>query len=150
MVQSVLLYVLIGLLLSIAIADAMTGMIPDNLNVPFLLLSFLRGYMLGIPVMIPMFVGGGFFAAQWIISRGNWVGSGDILLATGIGAFLGSVRLLAVSFWCAYVAGAVIALGLLLRGSTNRRTSLAFGPFLATGAIASMMWGERMLAMIGW
>ena len=145
LLPALLLGILLWLLFLIAITDARTGMIPDALNIPFLLIALLYAHLLGAPALLPAAVGGGFFALQWIASRGAWVGSGDILLAAGIGALLGSVPLLLLAFFFAYVSGAFCAVILLSRGKKKMESRLAFGPFLVGGAFVSFFCGERIL-----
>lgn len=136
------------LLLLIGVTDARTATIPDALSVPLIILALLRTYLIGGSIIIPAAIGGGFFAVQWIASRGRWVGSGDILLAAGIGAFLGSVPLLLFSLWISYVAGALVAVSLLLGKKKTMNGRLAFGPFLVAGAMVSFVSGDRILGMI--
>lgn len=135
-------------LLLIAVTDAWTALIPDALNIPLLVLSLLHGYINGLELIAPAVIGAGFFAAQWGISRGRWVGTGDILLAAGIGAFLGDVPLLLVALWIAYVSGAVVAVILLIHKKKTMQSRLAFGPFLVGGAFVALMWGGKILGML--
>jgi prepilin signal peptidase PulO-like enzyme (type II secretory pathway) len=93
-------------------------------------------------------IGGGFFAIQWIISRGKFVGSGDIILAAGIGAFLGDEYLLLLAMSFAYVLGAIIAGGLLLSGLKKRESHIALAPFLIVGTLVVFLWGEQILALM--
>ena len=135
----------LGFLLLIAVIDTRTGRIPDVLSIPFLLLALLRGYLLGSSLLLPVLIGGGFFFLQWLISRGKWVGSGDIILAAGIGAFLGSVSQLIIALGIAYILGAVVATVLLLCGTKKIKERVPFGPFLVIGAFGSFFTGERVV-----
>lgn len=146
--QTALLMTCVLLLLAIAIVDAQMGMIPDFLNVPFLLLALVHGYFFGSSLVLPVLIGGGFFAMQWFLSQGKWVGSGDILLAAGIGAFLGDVLLLVIALGVAYALGSVAAVILLVRKQKTIEQRMVFGPFLAAGAFVSFFGGERILAFI--
>ncbi len=128
--------------------DARTGMIPDFLSVSLLLVALLRSYLLGSSLFFPVLLGGGFFLLQWMVSRGKWVGSGDILLAAGIGAFLGGVSQLLIALGIAYILGAVFAAALLLYGKKKMKEEIVFGPFLVIGTVMSFSLGERILSII--
>lgn len=145
---SILLGVSFWLLLLIAVTDAKTSMIPDALTIPFILLSVLFSTLKGSPFLLPAIIGGGFFGLQWLLNRGKWVGSGDIILAIGIGAFLGNIPLLLLSLWIAYVLGAFFAVILLLQKQKALTSRLAFGPFLIVGAVVAFGWGQKILGFL--
>ncbi len=86
-----------------------------------------------------------FFGAQYLISRGRWIGSGDILMGVLLGVLLGtSGAVLAVII--AYILGAAVGIVLLLLGLATRTTAVPLGVFLSVGGWVAMMWGERLLA----
>ncbi len=143
------------LLLLLAIIDARTGMVPDALSVPFILtaaaFALLRGPLTAEALSDLFFaVAGvtGFFLAQWILSRGQWLGSGDIFLAAGIAALLGSPMLACVAVGLAYMIGALVASVLLLLRKTTLAGKLAFGPFLACGGVITLLWGQELLRLL--
>ena len=84
---------------------------------------------------VGMLIGGGWFALQWVISRGRWVGSGDIFLALALGLWLGMRNTIAMLV-LAYAIGSLCAVVLLLCNRIAvRNTRLPFAPFLAIGAV---------------
>lgn len=85
-----------------------------------------------------------FFGGLWTVSKGEWIGSGDILLGVTIGLFLGFTLTL-LALFLAYIGGACVALVLLLSGRAQRKTRLAFGPFLAGGALLALFFGDKLL-----
>jgi leader peptidase (prepilin peptidase)/N-methyltransferase len=79
------------------------------------------------------------FAGQWALSRGRWVGSGDIFLAAALGLWLGTVGTIAMLV-SGYMLGAVAAVIILARrGATARSMRIPFVPFLAMGALLAQM-----------
>ncbi|WP_034385562.1 A24 family peptidase [Deinococcus sp. YIM 77859] len=70
------------------------------------------------------------------------MGFGDVKLAAVIGAFLGWERLL-VAVVVAVFAGAVLGLAQLALRRENR---VKFGPYLALGAVAALLWGGELVA----
>lgn len=91
-------------------------------------------------------LGAGFLWLQYFVSRGKWIGMGDVYLMAMIGAVLG-LRDTAVALYLTYVVGGVIALLLVASGVTKRKTRIPFAPFLALGAVGALVWGS---AIAGW
>lgn len=149
---AILLALALWLLLLIAVMDMKFGVIADALTLPFIIIAAAYAAMNGIMIesLWAALLGAGFFGAQWLLSRGKWVGSGDILLAAGIGFLLGDIYLMAFSLWCAYIAGAIVAAILLARKKRMTKDTLSFSPFLALGAVISMLWGGEVLRLIGY
>lgn len=79
------------------------------------------------------------FGGQWVLSRGRAVGTGDIFLASALAIWLGlsgTVLMLLLS----YIVGALTVLLLLgLRMITWKHQHIAFGPFLAIGALLTLL-----------
>lgn len=149
--HDILTVLCVGLLLCIAIADVRTGGIPDALNIPFILAAFIRTTLFWSGAHWPFDVfliltfqsavlAGGFFGLQWLVSRGRWIGSGDVLLATGIGFFLMDPTDVVIAVGIAYVLGAIVAAGLLIGGWKKRTERIPFGPFLAVGTLTIFFW----------
>ncbi|PIW75341.1 MAG: hypothetical protein CO002_02580 [Candidatus Portnoybacteria bacterium CG_4_8_14_3_um_filter_44_10] len=107
-------------------------------------------------------IASGFFLALVLISRGKWMGMGDVKLAFLMGLVLGWPDIL-VALFSAFMSGAVVGVGLILASisgrptSNGRRTSkdwhyslksqIPFGPFLVAGTFIALFWGERI---VGW
>ncbi|MFH1670962.1 MAG: prepilin peptidase [Patescibacteria group bacterium] len=147
-VVALLLAVLLWLLFLMAFIDAQIQGIPDLLNIPFVLLALLFAWFTGTLTILAPVLAAGFFAVQWIASKGAWVGSGDIILAAGIGLMLGDWQRTLVAIVVAYIVGAFIALIGLMTGKVTRRDRIAFGPFLAIGTLVTILWGEWLLKMV--
>lgn len=136
-----------ALLLVISVVDLRSQMIPDVFNLPLIALGILYGILVapwlsvGIAALVPVV----FFGAQWIVSRGRWVGSGDILLGCALGAALHDWRLSLLGLMWAYMAGALITLPFLIAGTVGRKTHIPFGPFLALGSMLALFVGRVAL-----
>jgi leader peptidase (prepilin peptidase)/N-methyltransferase len=75
------------------------------------------------------------------------MGFGDVRFAGLIGLHLGWLGLaqVPVGLIVAFVLGAVSGLGLLALGRRNWRTQIPFGPFLAAGALVTVLWGGPLV-----
>ncbi|HCI04341.1 MAG: prepilin peptidase [Candidatus Peribacteraceae bacterium] len=146
--SAIFLAVILWLMLIMSVIDFKTHTIPDALNISFVILAILYSYVTGyIPILAPL-IAAGFFFAQWRISAGKWVGSGDIILAAGIGFLLGNWEYVLVMLGVSYIAGSLVALPLLLFKKKGKKEHLAFGPFLAIGTLVVLIWGDQILRIL--
>ena len=147
---AVILAFALWLLLLISMVDARIQGIPDSFNIPFIILAFI--YMALVKTFDPyaFIIGVGFFGAQWLISRGKWIGNGDVLLAVGLSALLGTRELVLFMLITSYILGALMASAFLLIGKMTRRDHIAFGPFLALGTLLSLLVGDMVMSCLLW
>jgi len=126
-------------LLLIAATDIRTQLIPDLLTGIAALFGLLFHLTHGqFPIFAPL-LGLAFFGLQWVVSRGRWVGSGDVFLGAAIGFVLGY---LSEMIWClmfSYILGALWGVVLLARKKSTMETRIAFGPFLILAAFLVLL-----------
>jgi leader peptidase (prepilin peptidase)/N-methyltransferase len=80
-----------------------------------------------------------FFCLPMLVSPGG-MGMGDVKLAILLGAALGQAVVLAIVV--AVLASFLVAVALLARdGAAARKSAIAFGPFLALGAVVAIFLG---------
>lgn len=84
-----------------------------------------------------------FFALQYFISRGRWVGGGDLRLGFLMGMILGWPGAL-VGLFLAYIIGLIIALPLLIMKKKNWQSILPMGTFLTAATLIVFWWGENL------
>ena len=75
-----------------------------------------------------------------IILKKDGFGYGDVKLMIAVGIFLGW-QLTILALMLAFVSGGVIAAILMFLGRATRGTYIAFGPFLALGAVMALFSG---------
>ncbi|MDD3896866.1 MAG: prepilin peptidase [Candidatus Peribacteraceae bacterium] len=143
--SALLLGLCLWLLLLIAILDAKTERISDALSIPLLLLAILFRFVAGDVEFLGLAVGIGFVGLQWIVSRGRWVGSGDVILIAGISLLLQGWQHVVLCLFLAYMLGASVAMPLLMTGKKKRRDHLAFAPFLVTACAITIFFGDAIL-----
>ena len=75
------------------------------------------------------------------------IGMGDVKLMIVIGLALGYFHwyLVIVQLFIAYLVGAIVALALMLLTGLGRKDRLPFVPFLAIGAIVTLIWGQTVV-----
>lgn len=91
--------------------------------------------------LIGVAVGGGIFYVLFQVSRGTWIGGGDVKLGFLLGGLVGGPIPAALMLFGASLLGTIIAVPLLLMGKARRDTRIPFGPFLIGAAIIVQLWG---------
>lgn len=138
-------------LIPIFLTDLRYHVIPDRIVIPGIIIVVVVHIWFGADVLnifMAMVVGAGFFLWQYILSRGRWIGAGDIGLGALMGAVLGWPNIL-IALALAYLAGALIGIGLMIFKKITVAGRLPFAPFLATATFITILYGEyiqRLLA----
>jgi prepilin signal peptidase PulO-like enzyme (type II secretory pathway) len=130
--------------------DVLYQELPDQITLPaiifFGLIAIMYHFQTISSVLIGMFVGGGVFLIQYVISRGKWIGGGDIRLGMLMGVILGWPLVL-LALFIAYITGAIYGVALLALKKASMQSKVPFGAFLTTATLLSMVWGDEI---IGW
>ncbi len=146
--------VLVSVFALIFVYDARWGEVPDI----FSLVAIAVGLAANIFIdphnfwkyLLAVLIGAGFFALQYFVSKGMWIGSGDILIGAAIGAATGLWGL-AIALFIAYNTGLVATIILLLTKKKTLKSTIPLGPFLAFGAavVIIMKLSGRLLGFYG-
>lgn len=130
-------------LVLISVYDAKYGELPDRFTVPAALIFAALGLWVThdpASVVFGALIGAGWFGIQYFVSRGKWVGDGDIFLGAALGALLGFPTIV-VGLGMAYITASFFVIPLLLTKRMTGKSRLPFGPFLALGAwLALLFW----------
>ncbi len=131
--------IVLEILLLISIVDVQYGLIPDSAHIVILLSAvvsmFFPDSISMVSRLVGLLMGGGFL---WILYMMGGMGGGDVKLMAVAGFWLGYPKIiiaLMIGIFCA----AVISLLLIALGRKKRKDSIAFGPFLAFGIVATML-----------
>ena len=92
---------------------------------------------------------GGFFAILYGISKGTWVGFGDVKLALLIGLMFGWPLGFLVAVAGIWLGGAVAVL-LLAVGLVSRKQALPLGSFLTLAAIVSIIFQHEIIPLVAY
>jgi leader peptidase (prepilin peptidase) / N-methyltransferase len=155
-VAAVKIAVLFALLIAIAFIDLDHQIIPD----PLVLGIFLWG--LFWQIVLPsiswgqaiggFFLGGGILLLAAVLSRGG-MGGGDIKLLAAAGFILGPAAT-GIALFISVLVGSIVGVALIVKKIRKRKEYIPFGPFLALGIVASVLWGQQLLSaylrLIGW
>jgi leader peptidase (prepilin peptidase) / N-methyltransferase len=141
-------FVVLFFFMFVFVYDLRYGEIWDKMTtVPAAILFFVQG-QLGILAWQDMafgaLIGGGFFLLQLVVSRGKWIGGGDIRMGLFLGIVLGWQRTI-FALLISYVGGAIVGVYLLARKKVKKHSTIPFGTFLAFGGAVALFWGYAMI-----
>ncbi|MBI2113014.1 MAG: prepilin peptidase [Candidatus Wildermuthbacteria bacterium] len=86
----------------------------------------------------------GFFLALFLVSKGAWMGFGDVKFAFFMGLFLSWPSILPALF-VAFFLGAVIGIALILLKKKQWKSQVPFGPFLIFGTFSAIFFGKQLV-----
>lgn len=139
------------ILISVFIIDLRTFYIPDyliytgiGLSVLLILLQYIMEGQSLYPHLIGALIGGGFFLIILLVSRGKWMGTGDIKLGLMLGILLGHPQIL-IALFSSFSIGGIVGLYLLAAKLKSRKDEVPLGPFLITGYFIAVIWGQQII-----
>lgn len=155
--------VLLSGMIFLAVYDAKHLLLPDKVLLP---LITIRALQLVVLILLgnltlsqawPFFTAGLAIAAVFYaivaLSRGQWMGGGDIKLVFLLGLLLGPQKSL-LALFIAFNSAAIIGVVLIATRRKGRRDVIPFGPFLIAGTIIAFLIGEQViqayLRLLGW
>jgi len=154
-----------GVVMSILFAyDLKWFLLPDA---PVIALAVLGAAIVGISAAETQDVGGtlltaaggvailsGLYAVLFAVSKGRWVGFGDVKLGVGLALILVDWQLAAVALFLANLIGCIIVIPLLASKKLQRNSQVPFGPLLILGTVLTWFIGwpilNAYLATIGY
>ena len=142
----VILFVVSCFLIVIFVYDLKHYIIPDKIIYPAIAIALIFNFQFSIfnYSIFSAFGAAAFFLAIVLVSRGKWMGVGDIKLAFLMGLILGFPNILAALF-LAFLIGAIIGVGLIVSQKKTLKSEVPFGPFLVTGTFIALFWGENII-----
>lgn len=141
----------LALLALLFLTDLRAHILPDEVSLPAIALALLGVlfFRQSIPgALLGAAVGGGFFLVQYLVSRGRWIGGGDVRLGFLLGLLLGWPLAL-VALFLAYVGGGVVSALLLVARRRVWGSHIPFGTFLTAATAVAIFFGPRLLALYG-
>ena len=154
-------FVFIAALIVISFIDLDVRIVPDVISLPGiicgLVLSVAGYFVIGgerdllpspLSSLIGMIAGGGFLlTTAWLyekITGVDGMGGGDIKLLAMIGAFLGWPSV-PFTLFIASLIGSAVGLTCMLLTGAGRRLALPFAPFLCSGAVLFIFFGDALI-----
>lgn len=125
--------------------------VADEILLPAIVIGLIAtiGYPF-TPHIIDSLLGAGigisFFGVQYLVSKGKWIGLGDLRIGAFMGVILGW-QLVLVALFISYFVGSIISIGIIIHKKKAFGVRVPLAPFLVTGTIITMFYGEKLLTM---
>ncbi|MAZ67607.1 hypothetical protein CL652_02455 [bacterium] len=171
LLHTIFAFILLSLLIIIAVYDVKHTIIPNTVVYTFIALALISNVSffdianfseLSLPILLAVFSGAMValpLFVLWGVSRGTWMGFGDVKLTFGFGVMIGIYDgLMAVML--GFILGAIIGVTLLHAPKVIRRLPLSptssrftigseipFAPFLILGFLLVFLFGVDILAL---
>ena len=142
---------------ALAVYDLKWFLLPDVIVFPLIGLAVVQ--VLGRPLffgsswmevlssLLGAVVISGLFYLIYVLSKGKWIGFGDVKLAIVLGLLAGGALPALLVLFAASVVGTLSSLPLVVTGKATRKSHLPFGPMLIAGMVVVMLFGQ---AIIDW
>jgi leader peptidase (prepilin peptidase)/N-methyltransferase len=102
-------------------------------------IAFIESRLLGV------LFSSGFFYLIFQISKGKWIGGGDVKLCIALGLVLGGPLSAILMLFIASTLGTVVMLGLVMIKKFNIKTTIPFGPLLIISFYLCFLVGSQIL-----
>lgn len=131
-------------------------LLPNKLIYTLLPLSVvfavIRGFVEGssavdaalMPVLSVVFLSGLFFVL-YSVSKGKWIGFGDVRLGYSLGLLIGTPLLSWLMLFIASVLGIVVALPSLMNKKRKLTSKIPFGPLLIIATVIVVLFGQNLV-----
>ena len=135
------------ILLAIFVIDLERQIIPDSLVFLGLFFSLFFPPYTQFSGLLAGFISASLLLIIHLATRGRGMGLGDVKFAVWAGLLVG-IRLMPVWLFAAFLTVAIAGVILILAGRAKLKSKIAFGPFLIIGIPVSLVWGEKILALL--
>lgn len=142
-------------LVALAVYDVHWYELPDRLVFPLIGIAILFAVACAVVAGdIAVFSGSLFggaiiFSVFWLLfqlSKGEWIGGGDVKIAFALGTFVGGAMEAFLVIFIASLLGTIVSLpGLLAKGAI-KGVKIPFGPYLIAATIVVVLFGSSMIA----
>ena len=141
-----MLYVASSLIV-IFVYDLKYYLIPDSVLFPAILITFTYRFFQFLNFsnfIVAALIASGCFLFIFLISKGNWMGFGDVKLAILLGLLLGFPNIL-VGLFLSFFFGAIIGVALIYLNKKGLKSEVPFAPFLIAGTFIAIFLGQEIV-----
>ena len=135
-------------LLVVFVYDLKHYLIPDTIVYLAIGLVFLHHVLGNSEALLSLVLAGvgaaAFFLAIYLVSKGKWMGFGDVKLALLLGLFVGWPAIL-VALFSAFCLGALVGVVLIAFKKKGLKSEVPFAPFLIVGTAIAFFFGSNIL-----
>jgi leader peptidase (prepilin peptidase)/N-methyltransferase len=142
--------------IALFIYDARWFILPDKIIFPMiglaliqvlgLIIFFNGGKQTALGALWGVLISSGLFYVLFQISKGKWIGGGDVKLGVVLGLLVGGPLSSILLLFMASTLGSIYSIPLLARHKAKPSTQLPFGPFLIVAVIITRLFGAGLIA----
>lgn len=147
--------VFLPFLLALAVYDLRWKLLPDKIVFPLVIIAVIQvlgevilgaGWVTLFNALVGMLVISGIFYLIFQISRGSWIGGGDVKLGLVLGLLSGGFIDSFLLLFIAALAGSIVSIPILVQVGAQARlkVQIPFGPFLILGLIVVTLFGSEV------
>ena len=135
--------------------DAKWFLLPDKVSITVIGLGLLSSMMAVIQsgdivgstasIAGSVIILSGIYFVLYKVSKGRWIGFGDIKLGLGLALLLADFRLAFIALFAANLVGTLIVIPSMISGKLKRDSRVPFGPLLIIGTIIAQFFGLYLL-----
>jgi len=139
-------FVIVSLLVVVFVYDLKHYIIPDKIVYFAIAVAFIFNFqnLVSDYLILSAIAAAAFFLSIVLLSRGKWMGMGDVKLAFLMGLLLGWPGIF-VALFLAFFIGAILGVILIISGKKQLSSEVPFGPFLVTGTFIALFWGPDLI-----
>lgn len=151
----VLWLVMLVILMALAVYDLRWRLLPNKLVLPLGLIAIAQAVIVIITAdsslssflnyIAGAVIGGGLFYLILVLSKGKWIGGGDVKLGLVLGLIVASPGNAALLLFLASLMGSLVALPLLFTKRLHRRSIIPFGPFLILATLVVVLFSTPII-----
>ncbi|PID30727.1 prepilin peptidase [Candidatus Saccharibacteria bacterium] len=140
---------------ALAVYDAKWFLLPNKLVFPLVGVAASEVLVSGVwqhswaAVWQPLLGAGllyGLFWGLFQVSRGTWIGGGDVKLALALGLIAGSPLYAMLVLFIASLLGTLVSVPQLITARKGLRQHIPFGPYLLAACFIVMLYGENIVS----
>jgi len=155
-IARLVLWLIAGVGLAILFAyDTKWSLLPDRLNFAVIGIGVVSALLVVmgaqdksdaiLEIIGSVLVLSGIYWVLYIVSKGKWIGFGDIKLGLGLALLLADWKLAFIALFAANLIGCLIVLPAMIAGKLKRNSHVPFGPLLIAGFIFAGLAGNYLI-----
>lgn len=148
------LVALVGLM-ALLIYDLRWMLLPNKIVFPLIALGVLQvltvaiifdgGIKYVVGAVVSAAIAGGIFYVLFQVSKGQWIGGGDVKLGYALGLLLAAPNLAFLMIFVASLLGILVAIPGLLTKKLAASSKIPFGPYLIAATVLVMLFGQSLV-----
>ena len=142
-------------LVALTLYDLLYMLLPTKVIYTLMILAIIMSFIVvfrssdpliaTIDFIIGSLIGGGIFYILYILSKGKWIGGGDVRLGFLLGLLAATAERSMLLIFIASLIGAIVSITMILFKRMKRTTLIPFGPFLITALFIVQFFGQSIL-----